>query len=336
MPNVRTTIAAAAGLLLSAAAVAFLATVIDLAATGRILATANGAPLVAAVGVLIVGVILRIARWRLLLPEHDGGGRVPFLRLAPPVLVGYLGNIVLPARLGEGVRAVAVWRRERIDLAGALGSVAVERVLDTAVVAILGFGAAVWLQAPIWFVSGTALIAAVAGGVLVILVSGMGSWAAARMTGAHARWPRVVGAADRFLRAASVPNRDALIEALVLTLTVWLLEALIIWLAAASLSIGLDLPQAMAIAAAGVLITAIPAAPGSLGTYELAASTVGTALGLTPEAALALAVLVHAVTIIPLTVAGVGTALALGMRLSTTQASSHPASPLPHSRPSVE
>lgn len=318
MPSLRTTIAVAAGLLLSAAALGVLTTIIDIGATGRILATVNGVHLIAAVGVLVVGVMLRIARWRLLLPEHDGSERIPFLRLAPPVLVGYLGNIVLPARLGEGVRAVAVWRRERIDLAGALGSVAVERVLDTAAIALLGFGAAVWLRAPVWLISGTALIATVAGGFLAVLLSGMGTSIAARLKRTRLRWPRVVNSADRFLRAASVQDRRARLAGVALTAIAWLLEAVIVWFAAASLSISLDLAEAMAIAAAAVLSTAIPAAPGSLGTYELVAAAVGTALGLSPETALALAVLVHAVTLVPLTIAGLITLIALGMKLSTT------------------
>lgn len=318
MPSLRSTIAVGAALVLSAAAIAFLATVIDVGATGRILATVDGGPLSAALGVLIVGVTLRIARWRLLLPECDGRKRVAFLRLAPPVLVGYLGNILLPARLGEGVRAVAVWRRERIDLAGALGSVAVERVLDTAAISLLGFGAAAWLGAPVWLVSGTAVIAAVAGGVLAILLTGMGTSIAGRLKRTRLRWPLVMNLADRFLRAASVHDRRARLEAVALTAVAWLLEAVIVWLAAMSLSISLGLVEAMAIAAAAVLSTAIPAAPGSIGTYEFVAAAVGTALGLSPEAALALAILIHAATLVPLTIAGLITAIALGMKVSTS------------------
>lgn len=316
MPSLRTTIATVVGLLLSAAAIAFLATSVDVATTGRILATANVVPLIAAVLVLATGVTLRVARWRLLLPEQDGGARVPVLRLIPPVLLGYLGNVVLPARLGEGVRAAAVWRRERIGLPEALGSVAVERVLDTAVIALLGFGATVWLRAPVWLVSGTALVGLAAAAVLAILLSGMGSGVARRLTRVGRRWPRIVSSADRFLRAASVPDRRAGLGALILTAIAWLLEALIVWLVAIALAISLDPAGAMAIAAVAVLSTVIPAAPGYVGTYELAASAAGASLGLAPETALALAVLTHAVTLVPLTIAGLVAALKLGMNLS--------------------
>ena len=59
------------------------------------------------------------------------------------------------------------------------------------------------------------------------------------------------------------------------------------------------------VSAVAVLGTAIPAAPGYVGTYELAATAAGTGIALAPEAALAVGVLVHAVTRIPLTIAGI-------------------------------
>jgi len=316
MFRLRTVIAATAGVLLSTLAVAILINTVDTATTGRILATTNASLLLAAVGVLAVGVTIRIARWRLLLPTQHEGARVSVRRLAPPVLVGYLGNVILPARLGEGIRAASVWRREGIGLPEALGSVVVERVLDTAVIGLFGFLSAVWLDAPIWLITGTALVAVVAVLLLAILISGIGSWVASHLAGVGARWPRIISAANRFLRGATVQDPFAVLGAVALTSVAWLLEALTVWLAAASLSIPLDPAGAMAIAAVAVLSTVIPAAPGYVGTYELAASAAGTALGLPPETALALAVLVHAVILVPLTIAGLLATVKLGMNLS--------------------
>ena len=59
-------------------------------------------------GVVAVQVALRSFRWSLLLPVRPEGRPIPARRLAPPLLVGYLGNTVLPARLGEAMRAVIV------------------------------------------------------------------------------------------------------------------------------------------------------------------------------------------------------------------------------------
>ena len=66
------------------------------------------------------------------------------------MLVGYLGNAVLPARLGEPMRAVIASRRERIGTTEALGSVLVERVIDIATLAVVGFVAALIVAGPAW------------------------------------------------------------------------------------------------------------------------------------------------------------------------------------------
>ena len=71
-------------------------------------------------------------------------------------------------------------------------------------------------------------------------------------------------------------------------------------------SLGLDLGVADAVlmGAVAVLATAIPAAPGYVGTFELAATSTAAALGVPRPEALALAVLVHVITVAPLALAG--------------------------------
>ena len=54
------------------------------------------------------------------------------------LLVGYLANNILPARLGELVRSHYLGDREGISRASALGTVVVERIVDTAVVVTIG------------------------------------------------------------------------------------------------------------------------------------------------------------------------------------------------------
>ena len=77
------------------------------------------------------------------------------------------------------------------------------------------------------------------------------------------------------------------------------------WLAAAPLGNPLGLADALVICGVAVLGTAIPSAPGYVGTYELAASAAAVALGIAPESALALAIVVHAMTLLPIALSGV-------------------------------
>jgi len=62
--------------------------------------------------------------------------------------------------------------------------------------------------------------------------------------------------------------------------------------------------DALLIMAVTVLATAIPSAPAYVGTFELAAVTVATSLGVPADNALALAVLSHALGLLPTAIGG--------------------------------
>ncbi len=68
-----------------------------------------------------------------------------------------------------------------------------------------------------------------------------------------------------------------------LSLLVWAMDATLVWLAAQSIGVTLEPAQAILVAGVGVFATMIPAAPGYIGTYELAATATAVALGVDPE-----------------------------------------------------
>ena len=71
--------------------------------------------------------------------------------------------------------------------------------------------------------------------------------------------------------------------------------------------------QAALLAAGTNLATAIPAAPGYVGTFELAAVTIGASVGISRDDALAMAVLVHGFSLLITSIGG-AIAFALGPR----------------------
>jgi glycosyltransferase 2 family protein len=89
-----------------------------------------------------------------------------------------------------------------------------------------------------------------------------------------------------------------------LSLLAWTLDAGLYLAGAASLGINLPLSTAVIIGGAAALATALPAAPGYVGTFDLAAAAVGAGLGLDPATAVALAAVVHAVVLVPIALAG--------------------------------
>lgn len=80
----------------------------------------------------------RSARWEYLL--RPVGVSLPLRRLLPISSVGFMAILVLPMRLGEFVRPYYVAREGHVRMSTALGTVAVERIIDGLMISILFFG----------------------------------------------------------------------------------------------------------------------------------------------------------------------------------------------------
>jgi uncharacterized protein (TIRG00374 family) len=305
------------GALISALALYLVLRTIDLGEAVDVLATSNPMPLLAIVGVVAVQVVLRAFRWSLLLPAKREGGRIPFVRLIPPLLVGYLGNAILPARLGEPMRAVIASRGERVGVPEALGSVLVERVVDVATLAPIAFLAALLVGAPALVTQVLAVTAA--GGIAIVLVlTTIGVMPFVRLAdrlGLSSR-PRIRQLIARFAESLGGPSRrPAILAAAAISTTAWLLDATSFWLAATAVNAGLDYPAATLIAGVTVLGTAVPSAPGYVGTFELAGAGMAGALGVPAASAFALALLAHVMTLVPLAIGGAVSVIAIGASL---------------------
>ncbi|HET9939900.1 MAG TPA: lysylphosphatidylglycerol synthase transmembrane domain-containing protein, partial [Candidatus Eisenbacteria bacterium] len=155
------------GLALSAAAIVMLGRSIDVGEAMRAMGRAS-IPWFLAANLLTIAVYwLRSLRWRSLLKPHAS----PTVgRLFRANMVGFLAINILPARLGELVRAFALARKERISTAAVLGSVAVERILDLVFLGIFWALSLLFAPLPPWFKwSGYATIA-------IAVVVGGGIW----------------------------------------------------------------------------------------------------------------------------------------------------------------
>ena len=203
---------AAIGILVSLACIYLVLRGVDLGKTADILGGARPAWLVLALAGVAADLFFRALRWQCLIAPIKP---VPLRRLSAYMLVGYLANNVLPARLGELVRSHYLGDREGISRSATLGTVVVERIVDTVV--LVGIGAAAILVLNIRGVVASAVLVGVAlAGVLVVALAI--ALAAHRLPGAERaaaflnRWPRFVGVATRLrdgLRVAALPRTVA-------------------------------------------------------------------------------------------------------------------------------
>ena len=97
-------------------------------------AQANYATLPVLLALLFLYFWLKAIRWQLLLhPLHEFRTKQVF----GPLMIGFMGNNVLPAHLGELFRVYVLARKYRLSKTAVFSTVVLERILDLA--AILGF-----------------------------------------------------------------------------------------------------------------------------------------------------------------------------------------------------
>jgi uncharacterized protein (TIRG00374 family) len=266
---------------------------------------------------VLVELVIRAERWRVLL---DPSAQVPLRSSLAYLSIGYFANLLLPARLGDVARAYLAARSFGISTLVTLGTVVVERVSDTAVIllVVLVAGRAV---APSSEVAGWAeLIAVVAMiGLAVVAVVGIGSLRSGLLDRRLGRRMRAIVALVAQGGAALRRPRGAL---LVLGLTVLPFGVAVCTFGAISGALGLPLGPVEWALVLGVLAlsTAIPAAPGSLGTYEFAGVTVLGILGIGPSQALAATVLIHVMALVPSALLGLVATLVLHVRIADVEA----------------
>jgi len=113
---------------------------VQLAAVFERLDLATMAPYLAIYfGLLVVVQLGRSLRWNNLLAPL--GVRIPNAELLAMSSVGFMAILALPARLGELVRPGLLRKRGDLSASAALGTVAVERVVDGLLVSLFVFGA---------------------------------------------------------------------------------------------------------------------------------------------------------------------------------------------------
>lgn len=298
----------------------------DWAEVGRRLQEADPLLLFAAFVAVAAGIALRAWRWGIMLEPEDKPGLGTLFDL---LNVGYLANNLLPARLGDILRAYLAAQWTRVSLSFALSTTVVERVLDTLVVVIMLFGVLPFLPVPPAAARTGMLFGAgffLAG--ILLVVAAWQREASERLIRALLRplpldeevWgARLVALLDGFALVRQ-PARFA--RVLLSTVIIWSVAISSYWLTfrAFALTLGpLDGAFTISLAALGM---AAPSGPGAAGTYDAAASGALQILGVPAGLAGGVAVILHLINFITITLLGLWSMARRGLSLGslTTQA----------------
>lgn len=271
---------------------------IDWTKLGGHLATAKIWPLVLAAAVNYVMLVGKAVCWRIMLaPRHQ----VSTLRLTRYTIVAFAASVLAPARAGELLRVWLLKKRDGVPTADVAGVAIAEKLLDG--VTILAFVAPLpwllpdlpaWVTDSILICTGVALVAFIGLFIAVGRVKDPQSWFARFIAGMHV------------LRS---PRR--LIGSMLALWVVWIADLLMIWLVAYAVDIQLSIPAGLLILFTLNLAITAPSTPASVGALEVGVLAGTKLLGIADEPAFALALLYHALQIVPLVVVG----LALEWRL---------------------
>ncbi len=240
--------------------------------------------------------LMRGWRWHWIL-SHNGiaHARADALLLC---VVGYACNNVLPARGGELLRIFLMGQRTGARKREVFGTVIAERVLDVVSLAILFVALAGGGVAGSSIEDSRTLVAL---GALAVVALG---FVVALTLHRRERLRRLMALVVPVARASRrlVSPFGALMVAF--TISVWMLEGVVLWLIGQSLGLDISPFDGMFVLVLCGFFVMIPAAPGYVGTFDAGVAIALGRLGISGGIAVTFALLVRGALYVPVTVVG--------------------------------
>ncbi|MBU5636482.1 flippase-like domain-containing protein [Geomonas sp. Red69] len=304
------------GLAISALCLFFLFRKIDFHKMAEAFAGLEYAYLVPALLLTFVSYYLRAVRWKfLLLPiKKTGMGN-----LFTSTLIGYMANNLLPARLGELVRAYSLGNKEGIGTSAVFASLVLERLCDGFTVLLVLLVTFFTIKLPAGMegiqrglVTGGYVTFALYLAVLTFLFLlrrhtefTLGLIARLLRPVAPRLGEKMEAVLRSFISGIRLPGDvRGVVGILVSSLLVWFTAIWPVDLMLRAFGVFLPATASMFIMVFLVFAVMVPASPGFIGTYHLACVTALSAFQIGSERALSIAIVLHAMGFFPVTVAG--------------------------------
>lgn len=304
------------GIIISVALILVIAWTVDLRGSLQALASADFRWIFPALAVLAISLGIRAWRWRYLMEPIK---LISTLRLFSAMMIGFMGNMLLPARIGEFIRAYVVGKTQRVSASASLATVVVERMLDgftllailVATVLLIRFPAesanlTSYIRTAGWLAFGL-YVCVLAFCVFLRLYSGptrrilMGA-----LFLLPERWRELVGRLlDAFVHGLEVVKGGwHLVPIVGLSAVAWCLQGVVNWLVLLAFHLDLTLGAGFFIMAIQTFGVMIPSSPGFIGTYHAATILALAAYGIGRDVALSVSIVMHLTFFIPVSLAG--------------------------------
>jgi hypothetical protein len=263
-----------------------------------------------------VSYFFRAVRWRfLLLPLK----KTRFGNLFPATIIGYMANNILPARLGEFIRAFVLAEKEGIGKSAVFATLVIDRLFDGFTVLLILLFTFFTVRLPpgmesmqhTMVVGGYVTLAIYFCVVVFLIVLKKRTHQTIKLIGKLLQpFPskvaeKVIPLLGSFIGGLRLSSRATELFALIFSsLLIW---AFAIWpvdLMLRSFGIFLPITASMFIMVFLVFAVLVPAAPGYVGTYHAACVYGLMAFNIQKEKALSVALLIHGINFFPVILAG--------------------------------
>jgi glycosyltransferase 2 family protein len=256
--------------------------------------------MVAAGALYAVATLVRGERWhRILVITGVHAKRVDCYALTT---VGYMGNNVLPARAGEVLRVVLLDQRTGAGKRKLAGTIVAERILDLTVLAamflIVGYGVLKDDALPSSTFSHPLLIVGILSALVVAAVVG---FFVLRNRGL---WDRLRDMARPLAGAPRALWSRNGIPLLAATVLLWSIEGSVYLSVAHAVGLNFSISGALYLVGLTNFVAALPAAPGSIGTFDAAVAFGSRVLGGSGGLVLSYVILLRFVLYVPITIVG--------------------------------
>ncbi|MDD2309607.1 MAG: lysylphosphatidylglycerol synthase transmembrane domain-containing protein [Desulfuromonadaceae bacterium] len=304
------------GIAVSLCFMVFLLNKIDFSSLGSALRSADYRYVFLAVCATFFSYFLRAVRWRYLLISEKS---IPLSSLYPATIIGYMANNLLPARLGEFVRAYTLAKKEQLATPAVFASLVIDRLFDGFTVLLLLLLTLFTVRLP----SGMedAALALRGGGVLmfllycgVVLFLYLLKRQTIRTLAAVGYilkpFPtrlsdHIIPLLGSFIGGIRLSSRGRHIAVIVATSAgIWLMCLLSIDMTLRSFNVHLPVAASMFILIMLVFAVMVPASPGFIGTYHYACYKGLTVFGIPETTSVSVALVMHGTGFFPVIIAG--------------------------------
>ena len=322
----RTKILSLFGIAVSVGIIFYMVSQFDLAQTKTIFSQAKIEWLIMAAALYLALFPLRGLRWSWLLTNIKP---IPVSTSTQTLVIGAMANNILPARLGDVVRAYLLSRRAKLPATATFSNVLLERIIDGCTVIALLSGVLIFAPPDNDWVgplgaSMAALFFLALGACVLLASKPQLFWKL--LTPLLKRLPeglasKVENKLDLLLRGIQVLAQPSVMARIsLISLVIWGFEAGIYLVCQEAFGLTIPLSGAILVMAVLTLGLTAPSGPGFVGVFEGLIVAGGSLYGVPPSEGLAFAIAMHLIHYVPVTLIGVVYVWRTGLQLRQLRA----------------